>query len=70
MATRMNKTVCGFNWTEGYYKRRTLTRSFETLEAVQKFAEGKDVVDVFLNKGKFVVEWVKTIDNNGKDGAA
>lgn len=56
----MGKTVKGFSWERGYYTERTLTRSFQTLEAAQKFAEGKDVRDIYRNKGKYVVEWVKT----------
>lgn len=43
---------------------RTLTRSFDTLEAAQRFANGKDVNDIFRRKGKYVVEWFKTIYEN------
>lgn len=50
----------GFSWERGYYIERTLTRSFQTLEAAQKFAEGKNVKDIYRRNGKFVVEWVKT----------
>ena len=64
MAQRFNKTVNGFSWDRGYYTERTLTRSFQTLEAAQKFADGKDVRDVYRKNGKFVVEWVKHIDRN------
>ena len=64
MAKRFNKTVNGFSWDRGYYTDRTLTRSFQTLEAAQKFADGKDVRDIFRKDGKFVVEWVKRIDRN------
>ena len=38
-------------------KVRTLSRSFDTLEAAQKFAEGKKVVDIYRAGGKFKVEW-------------
>ena len=54
----------GFTWERGYYTERTLTRNFPTLEAAQKFAEGKDVKDIYRRNGKFVVEWVKTIVND------
>ena len=64
MAKRFNKTVNGFAWDRGYYTNRTLTRSFDTLEAAQKFAEGKDTQDIYRSKGKYVVEWVKHIDRN------
>ena len=57
----MNKTAHGFSWERGYYIERTLSRSFDTLEAAQKFAKGKDVRDIYRNKGKYVVEWVKTV---------
>ena len=56
------KTVNGFDWEHGYYTRKVLTRSFPTLEAAEKFAEGKDVRDIYKNKGKYVVEWVKMIE--------
>ena len=55
-----HKTVRGFNWSEGHYVKRTLSRSFDTLEAAQKFAENKDAEDIFRSKGRFVVRWVKT----------
>lgn len=58
----MRKTVNGFDWERGSYTRKVLTRSFPTLEAAQKFAEGKNVIDVYRNNGKFVVEWVKIIE--------
>ena len=61
MAKRIGKTVRGFSWERGYYTDRTLTRSFPTLEAAQKFADGKNVRDIYRAKGKYVVEWVKTI---------
>ena len=64
MAKRFNKTVNGFSWERGYYTDRTLTHSFQTLEAAQKFAEGKDVLDIYRKGGRFVVEWVKHIDRN------
>ena len=59
----MRKTKRGFTWERGYYKERTLTRSFDTLDAAQKFAEGKDVRDIYRNRGRFTVEWVKTTND-------
>ena len=58
------KTSYKHDWSRGFYIERTLTRSFETLEAANKFADGKNVLDIFRKKGKFVVEWLKVIDNN------
>lgn len=56
----MRKTRHFFTWERGYYTERTLTRSFDTLEAAQKFAEVKDTRDIYRKNGRFVVEWVKT----------
>lgn len=54
---------------DGFTKRQTLTRSFDTLEAAQKFAEGKNTLDIFRAKGRFKVQWVKETrfiyDENG-----
>lgn len=58
-----HKTSRGFSWERGQYIDKTLTRSFPTLEAAKKFAEGKNVLDIFRKKGKFVVEWVKTVEH-------
>ena len=60
----MRKTVRGFDWERGSYTRKVLTRSFQTFEAAEKFAECKDVRDIYRNKGKYVVEWFKTIYEN------
>lgn len=54
------KTRHGFNWQKGAYKEKTLSRSFDTLEEANKFADGKDVVDVYKSRGKIKVEWKKT----------
>ena len=43
-----------------HVEQRTLSRSFDTLEAAQKFAEGKDVRDIYRAHGRYKVEWVKT----------
>ena len=60
-----------------HIEQRTMHRSFDTLEAAQKFAEGKDVRDIYRVHGRFKVEYVNTIrvdyDENGlpikgKDG--
>ena len=59
-----HKTSFRFDWAHGHYMVRTLTRSFDTLEAAQRFANGKDVNDIFRRKGKYVVEWFKTIYEN------
>ena len=43
-----------------HVEQRTLHRSFDTLEAAQKFAEGKTVIDIFRSQGRFKVEYLKT----------
>ena len=49
---------------DGRHKiRRVLTRSFDTLEEAERFAEGKDVRDIFRSKGRFKVEWIKVTIN-------
>ena len=55
---RMNKTA-HYGGYSGIvpYKVRELSRSFDTLEAAQKFAEGKRVIDIYRAGGKFKVEW-------------
>lgn len=45
-------------------KIRELSRSFDTLEAAQKFAEGKNVFDICRSKGRFKVIWYKTATIN------
>lgn len=55
----MNKTRNGFNWSEGDYKLRRLSRSFDTLEDARRFAEGKEDADIYKSKGKYKVEWTK-----------
>lgn len=47
---------------------RTLTRSFDTLEAAQKFAEGKRGADVFKRRGRYAVEWQKVCRDYDDDG--
>ena len=42
-----------------HVEQRTLTRSFDTLEAAQQFAKGKDVRDIYRAHGRFKVEWIK-----------
>lgn len=60
-----HKTAVRHDWEKGYYKVRNLTRSFETLEQANAFADGKQVVDIYRSKGRFVVEWQKTIMLDG-----
>ena len=60
----MSNTTYRFDWESGYTKVRRLTRSFETLDEAKRFAEGKQDVDIFRSKGRFVVKWIKVIDNN------
>lgn len=57
--TRINHTGYYHDWSVGDYKVRRLSRSFETLEEAQRFADGKDGVDIYRCKGKFKVEWIK-----------
>ena len=55
---RFNKTAYyGGYGGEPLRKVRTLSRSFDTLEAAQKFAEGTRVTDIYRANGKFKVEW-------------
>lgn len=58
---RINKTGYYSGWGEIPHKRRELSRSFDTLEAAQKFAEGKQVSDIYRKHGKFTVVWIKTV---------
>ena len=60
----MNKTTYRFDWQNGYTKERELSRSFETLEEAEQFAEGKRVADIYRCRGKYKVVWVKVVDNN------
>ena len=43
-----------------HVEQDTFSRGFDTLEAAQKFAEGKDVRDIYRAHGRYNVEWVKT----------
>ena len=43
-----------------HVEERTLSRSFDTLEQANAFAEGKHVLDIYKSKGRFKVEYVKT----------
>lgn len=56
---KMKKTTIKFDWSEGYVKTRILSRSFETLQEAEKFAQGKDIMDIYISKGKYKVEWIK-----------
>ena len=59
MMPRINHTGYHHDWSDGNYKMRRLSRSFDTLEEAQRFAEGKNVTDVYKCKGKYKVEWIK-----------
>lgn len=57
---RVSDTVLvGFNWKDGSYIEKKLHRSFETLEEAERFAEGKNVRDIYRCKGRYKVEWIK-----------
>lgn len=58
------KTAYRFDWVNGFTKVKVLSRSFDTLEEANRFAEGKQSTDVYKSKGRFKVEWVKVVDNN------
>ena len=60
---RMNKTAFrdGYGY-EPLKKVQTLSRSFDTLEEANKFAEGKQVTDIYRAAGRFKVEWLKTTE--------
>lgn len=55
------KTRYRFDWTNGDYIERTLSRSFDTLEEAEQFSTGKDVRDIYKSKGRYKVEWIKTV---------
>ena len=54
-----DKVYVGFNWNDGDYIEKVLSKSFTTLEQAKEFAENKDVVDIYRFKGKYRVEWKK-----------
>ena len=58
---RINKTRTYSGWEEPPHKRRELSRSFDTLEAAERFAEGKQVTDIYRKHGKFTVVWIKKV---------
>ena len=58
---RINKTGHYDGWGVIPHKKLELSRSFDTLEAAQKFAEGKQVTDIYRAHGRFTVVWIKTI---------
>ena len=53
------KTLHRFDWERGNYTVIRLSRSFDTLEDAQKFANGKTCVDIYKSKGRYRVEWLK-----------
>lgn len=60
------KTTYRLDWVNGYTKARRLSRSFSTLAEAEAFAKGKKNTEIYRSKGKYKVEWVKIIDNNGE----
>ena len=61
---RISKTLYRYDERRGFIIVKTLSRSFDTIEEARRFAEGKQVTDIYRFKGRFRVEWKKTIDNN------
>lgn len=61
---RQRKHKCNFDWKNGHTIHKRLTRSFDSLEQANKFAEGKQVIDIYVCDGRYKVEWLKTTDNN------
>ena len=59
----MKKTVYRFDWEKGHTKVRTITRSFDSLHEAERFAQEKEVVDIYRSKGRYVVEWRKETAN-------
>lgn len=57
----MSKTSVRFSWEKGYYKLRELSRSFDTLEEAERFAQGKNIIDIYRSKGRYKVAWIKEI---------
>lgn len=56
----MKKTIIQFDWENGYYKVRTLSRTFATLEEAERFSRNKEVTDIYcVGGGKYKVEWIK-----------
>lgn len=64
----MNKTAYYGGYSgEPLTKVRTLSRSFNTLEEAQKFAENKKVTDIYRVGGKFKIEWQKITEIHWDD---
>lgn len=61
---RIGKTAYYSGWGTSPHKKRELSRSFDTLDAAQKFAEGKELLDIYKSKGKYKVVWIKTVKLN------
>lgn len=55
----MNRTRITFDWNDGHVRSKELSRSFKTLKEAEEFASSKDTRDIYTNKGKYVVVWVK-----------
>ena len=61
----MKKIRYRHDWERGHMIEKTLSRSFDTIQDAQSFADGKNVIDIYKSNGRYKVEWVKTKDNNG-----
>lgn len=61
----MRKTRGRFDWERGHTIEKTLSRSFDTIQEATAFADGKNATDIYRSKGRYKVEWIKTIKNNG-----
>lgn len=46
---------------------RELSKSFDTLEDAERFASGKNVLDIFRSKGKYKVLWIKKMTHIGEE---
>ena len=53
------KTTHRFDWQNGFTKCRRLSRSFNTQEQAERFAEGKLNAEIYKSRGKYKVEWIK-----------
>lgn len=61
---RLGTWTYHFDWQNGHTIHKKLTRSFDSLEQANKFAEDKQVIDIYVSGGRYKVEWLKITDNN------
>ena len=59
--SEMNRSSCYFDWKRGNYKVRELSKSFDTIDEARRFADGKNVLDIYVSKGKYKVTWLKEV---------